>query len=574
MKLSHGLALAAAGVVLLATTTYVFRDIGYIYEETFPHQRVVPQVLERDLGTTTGSGHGGGPSAALRSARDDKPENGDGSEFRIVLSAQWPTFAVACGESVWPILSETYQGNWFYYLSYVWQVPFGDSVRSLRLMAALIGVFGLLLLFVVVRREAGVATGLVAAGLLACHNVYIASSGLAYYYETMPMLFALGAYAALQRERVVFSVLLLSAAISLKATVGILVLPFGWFYWQRRHLFEARATVVLAIVAFLVPLLPFFVHELLCWTRGVPESSFFHTLASRGDTLSDWTRIPSILWHSLAWAFAFGGNLNGVTAPLFGSEEMPWLRIDLLLLFGAAVAYAAYRWRKADILPVERFALLCMAAAFVESTLLYATDTDIQAYVYVLPFFVAINATFFCRLAGRWGPPALVALVLLHAVQLVEVVIDSNSPSRLIASAEAQQQICDAVRDADAPVITTNYNHIGMLEHCTGNKVRPIHAYFPLSPGGTGEELRTRLKTGARALLDRWPDARYLFDTASSRVWEAREGSVLAGEEEDLIFLRLKAVSEEAAARGRRPHVTAEGRGVGRDTVMALLKFE
>jgi len=280
---------------------------------------------------------------------------------------------------------------------------------------------------------------------------------------------------------------------------------------------------------------------------------------------------------------------------------MPWLRIDLILLFGAALVFAAYRWRKADALSVEKFGLLCMAAAFIESVLLYATETDIQAYVYVLPFFAAVNAIFACRLSvwlavkrgwsggGISGPSPwgrcrhwrrkgdsllLTTVILLHAVQLVELVSDSTNPTRFIASAEAQRQICDAVRDEDAPIITTNYNHIGMLEHCTGNRVRPVHAYFSLSPGGTGDELRSKLQTASRALLDRWPDALYLFDTASSRVWEAREGSVLAGEEEDLIFLRLKAVSEEAAAGGRRPHTIAQGRGVGRDTVMALVRFE
>ena len=168
----------------------------------------------------------------------------------------------------------------------------------------------------------------------------------------------------------------------------------------------------------------------------------------------------------------------------------------------------------------------------------------------------------------------LATVIALHAVQLVELVYDSTKPARLIASAEAQQQICDAVADTDATIITTNYNHIGMLEHCTGSKVQPIHAYFPLSPGGTGDQLQASLQTAGRALLDRWPDATYLFDTASSRVWEAREGSVLAGEEEDLIFLRLKTLTAEAAAKGRHPRVLAQGRGVGNDTVMSLIRFE
>jgi hypothetical protein len=220
---------------------------------------------------------------------------------------------------------------------------------------------------------------------------------------------------------------------------------------------------------------------------------------------------------------------------------------------------------------LEIAAILFMAAAFLESVMLYSTDTDVQAFAYVLPFLAALNALFAARvgewLAGRSAPRlATVApflLAALYASQLIEPLLDSREPPAAMASKAAQEEVCRALKDSaergERPeVATTEYNHIGFIERCTGQTIRPLHGYFLLSPGSVGERLEADLEAGSAALLDRLlaaaspapgSDPYVLVDLVSSRVWEAREGSVLAGEQ-SLTRARFEALDSQAAARG------------------------
>jgi len=605
--------LVVISIAYLCISTFILRDVGYIYEEIFPHMRVLPQVMQKPGPTHPSSqpsprvrhsfSNGGGLWRA--SGFSHPAENELGPDCSIVLSNQWPTFSVVCGGSVYPVLSETYQGQWLYYVSYAWQAVAGDSLRSIRLLAGLFGVLGIWLLFFVVRRETDVTTGLVAAALLASNIFYVASFGLAFLFETVPSLLALAAYAALQCPRLrrgfggsststiraetafgplLLSVFLLSLAVSLKGTVGILLLPFGylWYVWIRETgLTMPRLTAMAA--AFLVPMLPFIVHEILCLVREVPESSLFSYLASRGDQLSGIARVPEMILNSFLWLFVFGGNINGMSGPVFGVGALPWLRLDLALLFLGGVLLAVVRWRKGRALPLQRAALLCAAAAFLQSVLLYATSTEVQAYSYVLPFLVSLMAVLFVYIArlvaARMSRPAagqvfLAALVAAWSVQLCEPAIDSLAPRALMASAEADGAICDFLdnRSDKTPVVTTNYNQIGLIEHCTGGGIRPLHAYFLLSPGSTGEGLVESLAASVRILEDGYADAFYLLDSAPLDVWEAREGSVLGGEEQ-LTGLRLEAFQAEAARRGASFEPEFEARDRRGRPVMGLYRL-
>ena len=547
------LALVVLSLAYVLVANFLLRDVGYVYEEIFPHQRVLPRILVKGYPLNHGPESAVGALAAGESDFLDvhlsHPEPSDGCS--IVLADQWPTFSVACGEQVYPILSETYQGNWMYYLSYAWQAVGGDSVAMLRFLSTLLGVAGLWLIFFVVRRESDDLGGLAAAVLLTTSIYYIMSFALAFWFETFPAVLALAGYAALQRRRLALSVFLLGLGVALKATVGILVfafIPLWWTEWSCRG--RQWKLLIAAAGAFALTMLPFVVHELWCVVRGAPHSSFFATLAARGDSLSSGARFPGIVLDSFFWLVFFGGNLNGISRPVFGIETMPWPRVDLCLLFVGALGSAVWRWRQGRALGIEKAALLCVCAAFTQSVLLYSTSTDIQAFAYVTPFIVALNALFIVRVGRRYNTLLVPIALVVFASQVAEPLLDSGSPVRLIASRSEQERVCRALSgmSEEAQVVTTSYNHLGMVEHCTGNRIRPVHAFFLLSPGTTGDTLRSDLAVAADYLLDRYPEALFLLESSSSRVWEAREGSVQRGEEE-LTTLRLEAFVGAARRR-------------------------
>lgn len=568
------LALAA----FVAYGRVMMRDVGYVYEEIFPHQRLLPDTLERVP-----------MSDGWQLSHEDYKNPVDGC--RTVLATQWPTFAVQCGDQVWPILSETYQGEWIYYVSFAWQAVFGSSLGSIRTLSGIIFALGLFLFFFVVRREMGQTTAVVSAVLLGTTTIYLSSSAFGFLYECVPMLLAVAAY-GLWREgrvgrprRVLFiagAALCLSAAVSLKATVGILVVPFGYLLWMQRDRFSGlRAGWGIVVGAAVLPMLPFAVHELIAAAAGSP-SSILYTLSARGDLLGDASRLPSIFLDSLFWLLAFGSNINSSSRPVFGVESLPWLRIDLMLLFVAACIWSIRRWIRGEATMLERVSLIAVVAAFWESVLLYATDTEIQTFLYVVPFLVVLNGHFYVWLAGqaalrlkekgrtRKEAVVLAALVGLYAVQPAEVLLDSFSPPHLMSSAAAESAVCENL-EGDDQVVTTNYNHMGAIEHCTNNRIRPVHAYFLLSPGSTGQQLQADLRFGVNYLLDRWPSHTYLFDAAPATVWEAREGSVLAGEEA-LTGLRLELFKAEVVRRGGTVVTRAEGKGESGETVLILLR--
>ena len=570
------LALAA----FVAYGRVMMRDVGYVYEEIFPHQRLLPDTLERVP-----------MSDGWQLSHQDYKDPVEGC--RTVLATQWPTFAVQCGAQVWPILSETYQGQWAYYLSLAWQAAFGNSLGSIRTLSGIIFALGLLLFFFVVRRESGKTTAVVSVVLLGTTTIYMSSSAFGFLYECVPMLLAVAAYGFWSRgqvgrpRRTLFiagAAFCLSAAISLKATVGILVVPFGYLLWaQRDKLSGLKSGWGLVLGAALLPMVPFAAHELIAISMD-SHSSILYTLSARGDLLGDASRLPSIILDSLFWLLAFGGNINSTSRPVFGVESLPWLRMDLVLLFVAACVWSTRRWARGEATMLERVSLIACVAAYWESVLLYATDTEIQTFLYVVPFLVTLNGRFYVWLASRMAQRfkeggrarketvVLAALVGLYAVQPAEVLLDSISPPHLMSSAAAERAICDGL-DADDQVVTTNYNHIGAIEHCSDNRIRPVHAYFLLSPGSTGQQLQADLRFGVEYLLDRWPAHTYLFDAAPATVWEAREGSVLAGEEA-LTGLRLELFKAEVVRRGGTITTPVKGRNRRGETVLILLRVE
>lgn len=563
----------------IAYGRFIMRDVGYVYEEIFPHLRVLPDTLER---VPLGDG--------WRLSHSDYAQAPDGC--RAVLATQWPTFALQCGEQVWPVLSETYQGEWVYYLSFAWQAVVGSSLPAIRLLAGLLFGLGLLLFFVVIRRESDSLTASVSTLLLGSTTIYLSSSAFAFFYECVPMLLAVASYGCWARGRegtgmrawwLAGAVLCFFAALSLKATVGILVVPFAMLVWSERRLLRGLSwSWGLLLGAAVLPMAPFVVHEVLALMAG-SQSTILYTLSARGELLGDASRLPSIFLDSFLWLLAFGGNINSTSRPVFGVDTLPWLRLDLVLLFGAGCVWATTRWVRGKAEMLEKFCLVAAGAAYVESVILYATDTEIQTFLYVVPFLAVLNGRFYIwlahdvgqRMAGRWPSRSksrvvLCVLVVLYTVQPVEIVLDSLDPPHVMASAAAQEEICGTL-PAGSNVVTTNYNQIGALEHCSDNSVRPIHAYFLLSPGSTGEELKDDLQRGVNYLLDRWPDHAYLFDSLPARVWEAREGSVLAGEEE-VTGLRLAAFKREVARRGGTLAAVAQGRNKRGETVLTLLR--
>lgn len=557
------LSLVLVSVVYLGASGFLVRDVGYIYEEVFPHQRVIPRTVEGAGLNSHDQDEGGRLAHQL-------PGEARGG-CHVVQASQWPVFSVVCGPDVYPILSESYQGNWVYYLSYAWQALFGSSLRSLRFLAGLLGVAGIWLLFFVVRRESGAAAGLVAAVLLAGNVLYLCMFSFAHLYETVPCLLALGSFACLQVDlrkgggdrpgfgELSLSVLLLSAAISLKATVGILLLPFGvlWFRDLRR-LSGAKLRLAVLGAIFLIPMIPFIVNESLCVMTESPKSSFFTYLGYRQDQLFDWNRIPMILMSSLKWLFATGASIDFVSGMFFGVEASPWLRADLMLLFGGSMVWAAVRWLKGGAGLLGKAALLCIAAAFVQSVLLYATDSALQAFIYIVPFLVGLTALFLVSFA-RWaaerlgmanaGPRFVVGLTLLYAIQIAEPLARSLAPQHLLCSAAEQDSLCKAVEASvsrfGGEVVTTRHNHIGLLEHCTSGRIRPANAYFALAPGVAGEELHAELQSAAGRLFDRWPGALYLVDIVPADAGEKSAGTVREGQEE-LTTVRLEAFAAAA----------------------------
>ncbi len=556
----HLVVLGGLALLLLVTTQFFMADIGYVYEELLPHQRILPRTLA--VGYVLNHAPPGADLSGIRFAHGE----GSSPECRSALSDQWPTFAVVCGNDVYPVLSETYQGNWLYYVSTLWQAVFGSSLRTIRLQSLVFGLLGLLGLYLVVRRETDGATALLASALLATNLFFVGTAGFAFWFETVPLLLLLLGYGLLGRAgdgRALWpSVLLVALAVSLKATVALIALafvPLWWLVW-RAHPRPKRA-LSLAALAVVVPMLPFLVHEILCVMQEAPHSSMVAYLAGRGSGLLTLSRLPAMVISTLWWLVLFGANLNGIFHGVHGVAGEPWFRVDLVLWFAAGLVYMGVRLKLGRATRLERASLLLLGAAGFMSLLLYQTSGDLQAFLPVLPFAIVPTALVGMAgvraLAARTRHPArmvrwlAVGAALLYGSQLVEVAIDAAHPGALMASRVDQLAVVDALEQGpdDSPIITTEHNHIGMVELLTEGRLRPIHAFFPLSPGSTGADLRLDLLVAARWLLAHYPHARFLVAANPAPLWDDREGSVRLGEG-SVVPLRLEALQQAAAEGG------------------------
>jgi hypothetical protein len=121
-------------------------------------------------------------------------------------------------------------------------------------------------------------------------------------------------------------------------------------------------------------------------------------------------------------------------------------------------------------------------------------------------------------------------------------------------------------------VVTTDYYHIGLMEHCTRGAVRPYHAQFLLAARASAPELREHLALVADGLLRDFPGALFLLDTSPVASREVRFAAAL-GEGQSFAVLLNEAFADAAARAGRRWQQVASGHARNRVHLYGLFRM-
>lgn len=428
---------------------------------------------------------------------------------RWVGTMQWPQVAYHGADRIWPVFVRGHMMALGIYWGIGLGPLLGDGMVGVCRANALLGLLVVLLVWAIGRRVGLSRAWATVAGLgvsLCPGQWFFSTSGLAYEFAGRVLmivaLFVAAPRVTLRAGQAVLVGLAFAGAILCRAPIAaslaptvllLLVHPLRWA--SRKHLLGVLAIgggmpILIALVS--VRLLPF-AHGTTPGF-GVPIAEF----AER--TLN----VPAFL----AVQLAFLVDARVILQPLVeGRLDTP---IDFVrpALGGAVFVAAMVRWWRAQAGDAERMLVGGVIGNTLVSAWIYRSSREFQLGMALQPVFVLAAVQQLAALyewRKQWGAPALAASLLLRTYTLGTLASSERDTDSPMLSGHAQAALVEAVRNrgiAGDSLLTTAYNHVGLLEAWTQDEIRPLHAWPLLMASGVPKD----------ALAERW---RRLLDTQS-----------------------------------------------------------
>lgn len=467
---------------------------GIIAEEIQPYLLHYPKVLGL---------HDGG--VKLLPPYDDPAllaavEEGRDAEPRWVGTPQWPEVAYHAKKRIWPVFIRGHQTA----LGSLWGIALGPllggGVAGVRRSSVLMGLVLLLFVFGIARRL-GLSRGWATLAAVGCALSpglwFFARTGLAFEHASRVLmlvtLWLVAERAPPSRPASAAAGLALAGAILCRATVAATLAPvlvLMLLHPQRRAA-PLRAGGVLglgfglpvALAGLAVALLPFA-------SGGTPAASLeVDKLAGR--TLMT----PFFAMHQLAWV----ADPRVILQRLTDGDATVDTGLVRPLFAGLVAAAALHRWWHARAGEAERMFVCGLLGNALIGSWLYGDPLQFQLGMALEPLFVLAvvqQLSDVHRAKGRAAIAVAGALLCARALTLASLWASERKTDNPMLSGRAQQALLDEIRSRSIrgdELLTTTYNHTGVVEGWTDERIRPIHAWRPLrgdtgAPGGMVEQ--------------------------------------------------------------------------------------
>lgn len=522
---------------------------GIIAEEVQPYLRSYPVVL--------GEPRPGEPVRPWPPNDDPALASGGPISPRWVGTGQWPQLAWQGRDRIWPLFVRGHQtalGSWW---GITLAPALGDGITGVRRSSVLLGLLVTALLVALARR-CGLRGPAVALAGLVC----VLSPGLwfftrtGYGFELASRVLMLAALvlaarpAPIDLRRGALLGVCVAAALLSRMTIAVtlgpalivlLVHPRRWpggarFVWP--GLVAVALTVALVGVA--LATLPF-------WPGTTPGADLpLAALAAR--TLA----APACLFVQLAWVV----DPRVILAPLVAGAATIELARGVLpaLLGGVVLVVASVRWWRGRSGDGERMFVAAALGNALGGAWLYGDPAQFQLGMALEPLFALALAE---QLAGsaaavrrRVAVALVFALLAARALTLAALWHGERATANPMLSGRAQRAVVAALAEVDASrVLTTDYNHVGVLEAWTDERTRPVHGWPLLGTRGRAVE---QLHAAFGAIFDGFAVCHVLLSVG---------GNLVAGEFSEPALARAgleRALSERGRAVQRRQVFVSE----------------
>ncbi len=573
--------LAFSFALFAATLATTFQNLGYDFEGHIPYLLEVPESIR---------GFDVDAAGNVTPVGSHPPRDRAGGGLSLVSGTEWPTFSLQSDAWVLPILTESYQAGWPYWLGGL--IPRGDrGLWAVRLVGVLVGWATLLVVFVLARRVWGSRAARIGVVVLALNNIFIMLCGRGSLFESLQFLLfpltLLFIVRETQRDRLpgAFVVGLLAGVfVGLKLTAALcmaaaLVAALPWSFWK------SRARLARFLAGAVLPLLPYLAHEI----QGL--------LGDSGGSLSLMGRFPEgglsgvgsflvSVWDGLGWALRMPCGEPRIAGWLLGDPDGG---VPALSLLGAAwsvlvvvLAVRAIVQGRGD--PLVRAILAAALTLVIQAGLLYHRRTDFHVALPIIPMLAILGARPITewlgvppgtRGAGRpWVRAALAMVPLALALWQAGVTLGyarECGPTPYCAKAQAEVV---ARIPADRTVVLMHQSQFGMLEFLLERPVRTVLVEEALYE----EELDVdrpgkaeRMTKTWRRIFATYPDAVYLLSEGESPF----DQSALAGG--DVVNpwneMKLETFFEAARRDGLEPRRLGGGSGTRGPDVLGLYEL-
>lgn len=403
-----------------------------------------------------------------------------------VRTAQWPNLAYHGEQRTWPLLIRGYQSALGTYVGLALEAPLGGGITGIRRSSVLLGLALILLVAALARRLALPAWSTALVCALSPGLFFFSRTGYAFELASrIAMLLALVCAAPrrpLTTTRAIILATCIALAILSRATILATLLPalaVLLIHPQRqpgpRHLTIISLGVALPILTLLS------IGALLGMAPGTDPTAklALDPLAARTLLASD------TLLAQLAWVV----DPRTILTPLL--ESTPVHSPLLPALLGLTVlVLAAVRWWHARAGDGECMFLAAALGNALFGAWLYGDPQQFQLGMALEPLFAI------CLISQLESLPLRPRLALLTVVlaarthQTVDLLRSERHTANPMLSGAAQRALV-AVLDPRAPIITTAYNHVGMIETWSNGQLPVIHAWRALRADDTPNFPRT-----------------------------------------------------------------------------------
>jgi hypothetical protein len=491
-------------------------DRGVIAEEvqTFLHH--YPKLLDERPG-------GGvdfiapNDDAELRDAID----HGRDVAPRWVGTHQWPELAYEGRSRVWPVLVRGHQSALGCYPGILLERVLGGGIAAYRRASVLMGLALLLLVWGLARRV-GLSRGWATVATIGC----ALSPGM-WFFSRTGYAFELGSRVAmiaalfvaahpprLTWKRALGVGALFALALMCRATIAtslappLLLMLFHPKRWagplRVGGLLGVAGGIPIAVVGLALTALPF--------ASGTAPAAGVELDRLAARTLA----APAVAWVQFAWVV----DARVILSPIADGALHADAGVVRPLIGAAVFAFAVWRWWRGHAGEAERIFVGALVANALVGAWLYGDPMQFQLGMAIEPLFVLAVVQQISSTLTHQRAAAAVAAVLLasRAMTMVSLRSSEARSENPMLSARAQKSLADTLRAdgiAGDDLITTAYDHVGVLETWTDESLRPIHAWRLLQAGGVPED---RIVARWNQILDARPACHVLITRAPSLV--------------------------------------------------------